>query len=72
MKTFNLRFRWKYFTESGGLPTQDVDPINSPEFQQLDRIVMGFRHSFPAQFKSPVEGDMLDPYLYTAHSAAVL
>ncbi|KAF7796741.1 hypothetical protein EIP86_007924 [Pleurotus ostreatoroseus] len=72
VKTFNLRFRWKYFTESGGMPTQDVDPIGSPEFQQLDRIVMGFRHSFPAQFKSPVEGDMLDPYLYTAHSAAVL
>ncbi|KAJ3537494.1 hypothetical protein NM688_g6679 [Phlebia brevispora] len=72
VKTFNVRFKWKYFTESGIMPTQEVDAISSADFQQLDRLVTGFRQAFPARFKSPVEGDMIDPYLYTAHTSAVL
>lgn len=54
------------------MPTHEFDAKSTPEFQQIDQVVAGFRQAFPPSFKSPVDGDMLDPYLYTAHSSAVL
>ena len=75
VKTFNLRSTGKFYTAMNSMTAihpQEFDPRNSPEFQELDRLVHNFRQSFPAQFKSPVNNDGLDPYLYTACISAVL
>lgn len=82
VKTFNLRFRWHLYNASDTSiispqtaafdPSLIEDARSSPEFQQLDQIVSNFRPSFPPRFRSPVENDVLDPYLYTACTAAHL
>ena len=75
VKTFNLRSTGKFYTavnSMSALGPQEFDPRSSTEFQELDRLVHNFRQSFPAQFKSPVTSDGLDPYLYTACTAAHL
>lgn len=82
VKTFNLRFRWRLYNanDTSVLSPQNAafepsnydDARSSPEFQQLDQIVTNFRPSFPVRLRSPVENDVLDPYLYTACTAAHL
>ena len=84
VKTYNLRFRWKFFNSSDGAPSSSTnsaafdpaqfDATTTVEFQQLDRLVANFRPSFPPHLRSPVsgDGDVLDPYLYTACTAAHL
>lgn len=82
VKTFNLRFRWRMYNpgESSVLSPQNAafDPgffeeaTSSAEFHQLDQIVTNFRPSFPPRLRSPVENEVLDPYLYTACTAAHL
>lgn len=74
VKTYNLRFRWQ-FTGTDGQPAFEnpsVDVTNTPEFHHLDNLVASFRTSFPPRYRSPVDGDILDPYLYTACTAAHL
>lgn len=84
VKTYNLRFRWKFFHSPDGTPSSSTngaafDPANfdataTLEFQQLDQLVANFRPSFPAQMRSPIvgDGDIVDPYLYTACTAGHL
>lgn len=82
MKTFNLRFRWRLYNAADSSimspqnaafdPAYFEDARASPEFVQLDQIVVNFRASFPPRLRSPVENDALDPYLYTACTAAHL
>ncbi|KAI0691177.1 hypothetical protein BC835DRAFT_1432535, partial [Cytidiella melzeri] len=81
VKTFNLRFRWRLYNPGETLlspqsasfePGRFDDATSSPEFYQLDHIITSFRPSFPARLRSPVENDVLDPYLYTACIASHL
>ena len=82
VKTYNLRFRWKFFnsdgaplssTNSAAFDPAQYDATTTVEFQQLDQLVANFRPSFPPHLRSPVAGDdVLDPYLYTACTAAHL
>ena len=79
VKTYNLRFRWKFF-HSDGSPSSSTnsaafeppyDATSTVEFQQLDRLVTHFRPSFPQHLRDPISGTV-DPYLYTACTAAHL
>lgn len=84
VKTYNLRFRWKFFHSPDGAPSSSTssaafDPANydatsTVEFQQLDTLVANFRPSFPPHLRSPIagDGDVIDPYLYTACTAGHL
>lgn len=42
------------------------DIKDAPAFQELDKMINAFRTSFPAHLKSPIIGQSVDPYLYTA------
>lgn len=80
VKNWNLRFRGRYFAGDARLapatsPDGDLhslDPRQTPAFQELDHIASSFRASFPAHLRNPVQDEMVDPYLYSACSAAHL
>lgn len=87
IKNFNLRFRGRYFSGDpsvrppvtafksafeGKTNMERLDPRGSPAFQELDHISSMFRQSFPSYLKNPTQDDMVDPYLFSAFSAAFL
>ena len=48
------------------------DARETPSFQALDRLVGGFRASFPAHLRNPVQDEMIDAYSYAASCAGHL
>jgi len=42
------------------------DVKEAPAFRELDSLVTAFKTSFPAHLKNPIDGQAVDPYLYTA------
>ena len=72
VKTFNLRSTRRFYTEGTNVLSQEFDARNTTEFQELDAIISGFKHSFPVLYKSPVGSDIFDPYLYTAFTSVAL
>lgn len=80
VKNFNLRFRGRYYQGDASMytanpvvePPATFDPRSSPAFKELDSLVAGFRPAFPSHMRSPVQDEMVDAYLYTAHTAAYL
>jgi hypothetical protein len=82
VKTYNLRFRWKFF-HSDGSPSSSTnsaafepviyDATSTVEFQQLDNLVAKFGRDFPPHLRNPILSvGNVDPYLYTACTAAHL
>ncbi|KAJ7293679.1 hypothetical protein C8J57DRAFT_1162423 [Mycena rebaudengoi] len=85
VKTFNLRFRAKYFTGDASVtsphheqinPLEPVDPRGSQAFMELHTIASSFRASFPSDLKTPIVDNVVDQHLYTAclmpHVAIIL
>ena len=78
VKTFNLRFKGKHYTgdasmispnnSPAGENTDYFDVKEAPAFRELDDLINVFKTAYPAQFKNPVDGQSVDPYLYTAFS----
>jgi hypothetical protein len=71
VKSFNLRFRSRHFSGDpacGVEPSfsEPVDPRTTQAFKDLDNIVLSFRESFPPLMKSPINGNIVDPHLYSA------
>ena len=48
------------------------DVRDTSAFQALDRLVGGFRASFPPNMRNPVQDEMIDAYLYAASCATHL
>ncbi|PSR71406.1 hypothetical protein PHLCEN_2v12673 [Hermanssonia centrifuga] len=81
VKNFNLRFRGRYFAGDASMYSPSSSPASEPDrfdprdtqaFQELDHYVTSFKGSFPAHMRNPVQDEMVDSYLYTAHCAAHL
>ena len=77
VKTFNLRYRARYFakdldyvptaTAPIGLPNPDaMDPRSTPAFVEVDSLVSSFRSSFPPDMRNPINGNVVDVHLFTA------
>ncbi|KAF7967188.1 hypothetical protein HWV62_35620 [Athelia sp. TMB] len=72
VKNFNLRFRARHYA---GDPTcgvesygEVIDPRTTQAFKDLDDMVLAFKSSFPAEFKNPILGDIVDPHLYSSRA----
>jgi hypothetical protein len=81
VKNFNLRFRGQYFSSNitmfdskagQGNGGSSFNPRDTAVFRQLDHITATFRMSFPSHLRNPVQGEMVDAYLFAASSAAYL
>ncbi|CAL1695310.1 unnamed protein product [Somion occarium] len=77
VKSFNLRFKGKHYVGDASVVSPNNSPASAdqqeifdikdaPAFQELDKMINAFRTSFPAHLKSPIIGQSVDPYLYTA------
>lgn len=75
VKTFNLRFRSKYFAGDPSVlnihldlpqePDGQVDPRGAAAFIELDYIASSFRASFPLHLRNPINDNVVDSQLYT-------
>ena len=82
VKTYNLRFHWKFFNADGA-PSSSTnsaafDPViynakTTSKFHHLDSLVAQFRRNFPPHLRNPISlvGNV-NHYAYTACTAAYL
>lgn len=76
VKTFNLRFKGKHYSGDASMVSPNNSPAGdqseyfdikeAPAFREMDELIRSFDESFPGRFKNPVDGQVVDPYLYTA------
>lgn len=79
VKTFLVRYKGRFHAGDPHYFSQSVynrdnvgqlDSRDSVAFQEVHRLAMSFRSSFPVQFRNPIQEETVDPYLFTAHMAA--
>lgn len=75
VKTFHVRFKGRYYagdaamyspSNSPATSMEQLDPRDTPAFQELDHLVLSFKSSFPPNLRTPVDEEVVDPHLYSA------
>ena len=77
VKSFNLRFKGKHYrgdpsvispsnSPASGDQPESFDIKDAPAFQDLHKLINSFKTNLPTHLKSPIIGNSVDPYLYTA------
>lgn len=59
-----LRSRFQYYPDLIR-NTIAEDPRLNAEFHAIESMVDTFRDTLPAQYKRPIEGEVVDPLLYS-------